>query len=219
MNAAGIIGKIVNLSNACSRGEGWSGPCRIVANVIFATMSGAAVAAVAGLGTILIPSMEQSGYDKSYACALTASASVIGPTIPPSIPMVVCASTAGISVAAMFAGGIFPGLLLGGLMMAVNGIISARRGYQLQGQSYTGTKVEVIKDGLIALGMPAIIILGILGGVFTATEAAVSQAYAVIIGKFVFKPLMPGPLAVFRTLEQDRVSLLLVSMGGTWVGV
>ncbi len=223
MNAAGITSKIVNLSNALvGRMKGGLGHVNIVANVIFATMSGAAVAAVAGLGTILIPSMEQSGYDKSYACALTASASVIGPTIPPSIPMVVCASTAGISVAAMFAGGIFPGLLLGGLMMILNGIISARRGYQLEGQSYTGTKAEVVKDGLIALGMPAIIILGILGGVFTATEAAaVAVAYAVIIGKFVFKTLDAKVLwQVFKNaVSKTGVSLLLVSMGGilSWV--
>jgi tripartite ATP-independent transporter DctM subunit len=223
MNAAGITSKIVNLSNALvGRMKGGLGHVNIVANVIFATMSGAAVAAVAGLGTILIPSMEQSGYDKSYACALTASASVIGPTIPPSIPMVVCASTAGISVAAMFAGGIFPGLLLGGLMMILNGIISARRGYQLEGQSYTGTKAEVVKDGLIALGMPAIIILGILGGIFTATEAAaVAVAYAVIIGKFVFKTLDAKVLwQVFKNaVSKTGVSLLLVSMGGilSWV--
>lgn len=223
MNAAGITSKIVNLSNALvGRMKGGLGHVNIVANVIFATMSGAAVAAVAGLGTILIPSMEQSGYDKSYACALTASASVIGPTIPPSIPMVVCASTAGISVAAMFAGGIFPGLLLGGLMMILNGIISARRGYQLDGQAYKGTKAEVVKDGLIALGMPAIIILGILGGIFTATEAAaVAVAYAVIIGKFVFKTLDAKILwQVFKNaVSKTGVSLLLVSMGGilSWV--
>ncbi len=223
MNAAGITSKIVNLSNALvGRMKGGLGHVNIVANVIFATMSGAAVAAVAGLGTILIPSMEQSGYDKSYACALTASASVIGPTIPPSIPMVVCASTAGISVAAMFAGGIFPGLLLGGLMMILNGIISARRGYQLDGQAYKGTKAEVVKDGLIALGMPAIIILGILGGIFTATEAAaVAVAYAVIIGRFVFKTLDAKVLwQVFKNaVSKTGVSLLLVSMGGilSWV--
>lgn len=223
MNAAGITKKIVNLSNALvGRMKGGLGHVNIVANVIFATMSGAAVAAVAGLGTILIPSMEQSGYDKSYACALTASASVIGPTIPPSIPMVVCASTAGISVAAMFAGGIFPGLLLGALMMIANGVISVRRGYQMERQAYTGSRSDVIKDGIIALGMPAIIILGILGGVFTATEAAaVAVAYAVIIGKFVFKTLDAKVLwQVFKSaVSKTGVSLLLVSMGGilSWV--
>ncbi len=223
MNASGITKKIVNLSNALvGRMKGGLGHVNIVANVIFATMSGAAVAAVAGLGTILIPSMEESGYDKSYACALTASASVIGPTIPPSIPMVVCASTAGISVAAMFAGGIFPGLLLAALMMALNGIISARRGYQLHGQTYTGSRGDVIKDGIIALGMPAIIFVGILGGVVTATEAAaVAVAYAVIIGRFVFKTLNVKVLwQVFKNaVSKTGVSLLLVSMGGiiSWV--
>jgi tripartite ATP-independent transporter DctM subunit len=223
MNASGITKKIVNLSNALvGRMKGGLGHVNIVANVIFATMSGAAVAAVAGLGTILIPSMEESGYDKSYACALTASASVIGPTIPPSIPMVVCASTAGISVAAMFAGGIFPGLLLAVLMMVLNGIISSRRGYQLHGQTYKGTIGDVIKDGIIALGMPAIIFVGILGGVFTATEAAaVAVAYAVIIGRFVFKTLNAKVLwQVFKNaVSKTGVSLLLVSMGGiiSWV--
>ena len=223
MNASGITKKIVNLSNALvGRMKGGLGHVNIVANVIFATMSGAAVAAVAGLGTILIPSMEESGNDKSYACALTASASVIGPTIPPSIPMVVCASTAGISVAAMFAGGIFPGLLLAVLMMVLNGIISSRRGYQLHGQTYKGTIGDVIKDGIIALGMPAIIFVGILGGVFTATEAAaVAVAYAVIIGRFVFKTLNAKVLwQVFKNaVSKTGVSLLLVSMGGiiSWV--
>lgn len=107
-------------------------------------------------------------------------------------------------------------------MMIVNGIISVRRGYQLEGQSYKGTMGEIIKDGLIALGMPAIIILGILGGIFTATEAAaVAVAYAVIIGKFVFKTLDAKVLwQVFRNaVSKTGVSLLLVSMGGilSWV--
>ncbi|HBK59202.1 MAG TPA: C4-dicarboxylate ABC transporter permease, partial [Firmicutes bacterium] len=141
---------------------------------------------------------------------------------PPSIPMVVCASTAGISVAAMFAGGIFPGLLLAVLMMVLNGIISSRRGYQLHGQTYKGTIGDVIKDGIIALGMPAIIFVGILGGVFTATEAAaVAVAYAVIIGRFVFKTLNAKVLwQVFKNaVSKTGVSLLLVSMGGiiSWV--
>ncbi len=122
----------------------------------------------------------------------------------------------------MFAGGIFPGLLLAVLMMVLNGIISSRRGYQLHGQTYKGTIGDVIKDGIIALGMPAIIFVGILGGVFTATEAAaVAVAYAVIIGRFVFKTLNAKVLwQVFKNaVSKTGVSLLLVSMGGiiSWV--
>jgi tripartite ATP-independent transporter DctM subunit len=175
------------------------------------------------MGTILIPAMTDSGYSKPYATAITAATSVVGPTIPPSIPMVVFGSAVGVSVAGLFASGILPGLLMTALMMVVNHMISARRGYQAYAGNFSWTRLkEAVREGILALVMPVIIIGGILGGIFTPTEAAaVAVGYALLVGGLAFKTLNPKVLwdVLKRTVYTTGVSLLLVSMGGvlSWV--
>lgn len=224
MNASRITDKIIGLANALvGRLKGGLAHVTIVASIIFAGISGAAVADVAALGTILIPAMTKSGYPKPYATAVTAASSIIGPTIPPSIPMIVYGAVTNVSIAGLFSTGILPGLLMGVLMMLVNYVICSRRGYQTAQQGIEILSIgRAIREGLIALGMPAVILGGILGGVFTPTEAAaVAVLYAITVGLFYFKTLTLAALWVIikRCVYTSGVALLLVSMGGilSWV--
>jgi len=225
MNAIGMTNRIVNLSNlVVGRFTGGLGHVNIVASIFFSGISGAAVADVAALGSILIPTMTKSGYSKSYATAVTAGSSIIGPTIPPSIPMIVYGSVINISIATLFSSGLVPGILMGFFMMIVNYLISKHRGYQIKtSNNYSLSEIKnIFIEGLWALGMPFIILGGIFGGIFTATEAsAIAVGYSLIVGVFIFKTLNISILkkVLQRTVYVTGVSLLLVSMGGIigWV--
>jgi tripartite ATP-independent transporter DctM subunit len=224
MNVLGISERIVKMANALvGHLKGGLGHVNVLDSVMFAGISGSAVADVAGLGTIIVPAMTRSGYSRPYAAALTAATSVAGPTIPPSIPMVVYGSIVGASVAALFAAGILPGLLMAAFMMIANHIISSRRGYQAHGGSFSWARFrDALRDGLLAMIMPLIIVGGILGGVFTPTEAAaVAVGYALLVGGLVFRTLNFKVLAkaLRKTVYTTGVSLLLVAMGGilSWV--
>ena len=224
MNVLGISERIVKMANALvGHLKGGLGHVNVLDSVMFAGISGSAVADVAGLGTIIVPAMTRSGYSRPYAAALTAATSVAGPTIPPSIPMVVYGSIVGASVAALFAAGILPGLLMAASMMIANHIISSRRGYQAHGGGFSWARFrDALRDGLLAMIMPLIIVGGILGGVFTPTEAAaVAVGYALLVGGLVFRTLNFKVLAkaLRKTVYTTGVSLLLVAMGGilSWV--
>lgn len=224
MNLAGITDKIVALANAMvGHFRGGLAHVTIVASILFAGISGAAVADVAALGAILIPAMTKSGYSKPYATAVTASASIIGPTIPPSIPMIIYGAVTNVSIAGLFAAGVIPGLMMGVLMMVANYVISRRRGYQASSERLPVREVaKTVKDGLLALGMPLVILGGILGGIFTPTEAAaVAVLYALLVGGLVFGTLTVANVwaTIKRCVYTSGVALLLVSMGGilSWI--
>jgi C4-dicarboxylate transporter DctM subunit len=159
---------------------------------IFAAISGSGPATVAALGLIVIPEMVKAGYDRSYSCALQAAAGGIGVIIPPSIPMVVYAALASVSVAGMFAGGIIPGILIGLFLMTLNYFISKKRGY---GENQVIERSPAIiwksfREAFWALLMPVIILGGIYSGVFTPTEAAgVAVIYGFIVGFFIYREL------------------------------
>jgi len=224
MNAIGMTNRIVNLSNLLvGRFSGGLGHVNILASIFFSGISGSAVADVAALGSILIPTMTKSGYSKPYATALTAASSIIGPTIPPSIPIIIYASVISTSIAALFSAALLPGLLMGFFMMITNYTISKRRHYQIETISISPSEAKnIFIEGLWALGMPFIILGGILGGIFTPTEAAaIAVGYSFIVGVFIFKTLNISILkkVLQKTVSISGVSLLLVSMGGIigWV--
>jgi C4-dicarboxylate transporter DctM subunit len=139
---------------------------------------------------MIIPAMEADGYDKDFAVAVNASAATMGPTIPPSIMMVIYGGIANVSVAALFLGGIIPGLLTGGGLMALCYVIAVRRNYPKRRRATLGELWTALRQATLALMMPIIVLGGILFGVFTATEAGVvAVAYAVVIGCFVYKTI------------------------------
>jgi C4-dicarboxylate transporter DctM subunit len=191
MNACGITQRIVDFSS-CLVGHirGGLAHVTIVAEMFFSGISGSATADVSAIGSMIIPAMEADGYDKDFAVAVNASAATMGPTIPPSIMMVIYGGIANVSVAALFLGGIIPGLLTGGGLMALCYVIAVRRNYPKRRRATLGELWTALRQATLALMMPIIVLGGILFGVFTATEAGVvAVAYAVVIGCFVYKTI------------------------------
>jgi len=164
----------------------------VIASMIFAGITGAAVAEASALGSVLIPMMEDAGYDKEFAASVVASASVIGPIIPPSIIMVIYALVAAnVSIAAMFVAGFLPGVLMGLLLMALISYYATRRNYPKRAtRAALREMLAALRKAILPVMMPVIIMGGILSGLFTATEAsAVSVVYALVVGMFVLRTL------------------------------
>ncbi len=192
MNRIEITHKLVRLANALvGHIRGGLAHVNILVSIFFAGLTGAAVSDTAALGTMLIPSMEREGYDRGFAAAVTAASSIIGPIIPPSIIMVIYGSLMRVSIAGLFAAGIVPGVLVGLILMVFAGVISKKRNYPIGEKRASIKEVgQSAKGAIIPILMPLIILGGILGGVFTPTEAAaVAVFYALIVGFFIYRNL------------------------------
>jgi C4-dicarboxylate transporter DctM subunit len=192
MNSGGITKRIVEFSSALvGHIIGGLAHITILASMIFAGMSGSCTAAGASVGAMMIPALKRDGYSPEFGVAVTAAAAVMGPVIPPSIIMVIYASCTGSSVGRLFLGGVVPGIIMGIMLMIVAYIISRKRGYKPRYEKWVGPRELIVSfwHSLPALLLPAIIIGGILAGVFTATEAGVvGVVYAAIVG-FYFKEI------------------------------
>ncbi|KML25412.1 TRAP transporter large permease [Rossellomorea marisflavi] len=160
-------------------------------SMFFAGISGSGAADTAAVGKMMIPMMEEKGYDKGFAAATVASAGTIAVVIPPSIPMIVYGVTAGVSIGDLFTAGIIPGILIGISIMTLNYWLTRKNSYSTQaGKFEMRTFRRTFIEGFLALILPLIIIFGIRGGIFTPTEAgAVAAAYAFVINKFVYKDM------------------------------
>lgn len=161
----------------------------ILVSTIFGSISGAALSDIAGLGAVELQAMEEDGYDKGFSCAVTAASSIQSPLIPPSNVAILYAGTMALSVGAVLYAGLIPGLLLAFGEMAYVKLNSKK--FPMHEKEYTKEeKKDIRKRGLIAMGMPLIILIGITAGIVTPTEAAaVAVLYALIVGIFVFHNL------------------------------
>ncbi len=179
----------------------------VLASMLFGGITGAAVADVAALGRIEMDIMTKGGYDKEFACSLTAATAIIGPIIPPSIPMIIYAYVEEeTSLAGLFLAGIVPGVLMGFLIMVYNYFLAIKRNYPRKTVRYGIKQVFlIIKDSLLILFMPIIILGGIFSGIFTPTEAA---GVAVVYGLIVC-------LLITRTLKIGELPKLLINTGIT----
>lgn len=193
MEKSGLTHRLVNFANSLI---GWLkyGMCyvTIVAGIFLGGISGSAPADTAALGSVLIPSMEKQGYPRKYTAALMASAGSIGIIIPPSIPMVLLAGICSISLNKMFMGGIIPGVLCGLFLMIAARSICSKYGYgKTDFTPFTFKNVwQSLKESVLALVAPAIIIGGILSGIFTATESGVVVVfYTLFLGIFIYKSI------------------------------
>jgi len=173
------------------RFRGGLGHVNVVSNVIFAGMSGSAIADAVGIGRIIIGMMTKGGkYPIAYAGAITASAAIIGPIIPPSIPMVLYALVSDASIGYLFLGGVVPGLLLGVSFMVTNTIIARRRNFPVEPPVPLRDVPKITLDALPALMLPVILLFGIYGGVTTPTEgAAAAAAYALLASVLIYRSL------------------------------
>ena len=192
MNRTGVSARLITFSNlVIGRVRGGLAQVNVLASILFAGITGVALGDIAALGSVFVPAMKKQGYDTEFTAAVTAASSLCGPIIPPSTVIVLYAAVMGVSVGAMFTGAIIPGLLIGLSDMLIVKILSEKRQYPKVVVKVTPRAfVLSLKDAILALIMPVIIIGGILGGVFTPTEAAaVAVFYALVIGLFIFRTL------------------------------
>lgn len=215
MNHGGITARIVGLSQTIiGHLRGGLAQVNILSSILFAGLSGSAVADTSALGSMLIPAMEKNGYSKKFSAAITAASSIIGPIIPPSGIMIMYAFIMNVSVGGLFAAGILPGLMVGLGLMFVTSYIAKKRNYPVAAKKASLKEVGgSLKSGFLPLLTPLIMLGGIITGIFTPTEAAaVAAGYALFISIFVLKTLKFSQLSIlFRnTAISSGVILLLV---------
>ncbi len=216
MNKGGITERLVEFAQSMmGHLRGGLAHVNILSSMLFAGLSGSAVADTSALGSMLIPAMEKQGYTRRFAAAITAASSVIGPIIPPSGIMIIYAYVMGESVAALFLAGIVPGVLVGvGLMMMV-GFMANRYQFPVATERATWSeKGQAFSRAFFPLMTPVIILGGILLGVFTPTEAAaIAVFYALIIGIYVLKTLRWRELPAILSKAAITSSVVLLLVG------
>ncbi|MBR4082174.1 MAG: TRAP transporter large permease [Clostridia bacterium] len=213
MGSGGISEKLIDLANSL---VGWMtggmAMVNIVASYFFGGISGSAAADTASLGSILIPMMEDQGYDRDFSTAVTITSSCEGLLVPPSHNMVIYATTAGsLSVGALFLAGYIPGALLAASLMVGSYIISKKRNYPKGEKFNLGKFIKQLGTSIWALAAIIIVVVGVVGGVFTATEsAAIAVIYSLIVSVFIYKGL--NWKGVWRVLGDcvDTLSIVLI---------
>lgn len=201
MNTSGVTDRIYDFANAfVGHLRGGLGHVNVVGSIIFSGMSGSAVADAGGLGALEIRAMTKEGYPRDFSAALTCASCVVGPIIPPSIPLVLYAVIANASVGRLFLGGILPGLVIGLCLMAYVWWVAGRRNFPRGARMSWAGRGRATARAILPLLTPGIIMGGMFAGIFTATEAAaVAALYALLLGTVVYRELgWTDLLRVFR---------------------
>lgn len=221
MNRGGIAKRLVEFADALvGHITGGLGHVNILASMFFGGISGSAIADTAAIGGLLIPSMRKQNFPSSYSGAITAASAVIGIIIPPSIPFILYGIITNTSIARLFLGGIVPGILVGLSLMLTTYFTTRRHGYGRlnngKSNKFTPGRVwKTFKRAWLALTIPGIVVGGILGGIFTATEAGVVAAFsALFLGLFVYREisLRDLPAIFYNTARITAVVLFLCGM-------
>jgi tripartite ATP-independent transporter DctM subunit len=222
MNASGLADQIIAFSRALvGHLAGGLANVSIVASMLFGGVSGSAIADSSALGSILIPAMVKEGYHARFAAAVNATSSTMGIIIPPSIPMILAGVATSLSIRELFFGGLVPGLLVGVGLLIVTTIISRRRGYSRFART---PLLDMLRHTLLAIPafmMVAIILGGILGGIFTATEASVVAVFYALLVGFLYRRLTFANLykALVDTITSSAVVMVVIATAGviTWL--
>lgn len=225
MNAGGITDRIIKFANNCfGHIRGGLGLANVGSSMGFAGISGTALADTASIGAVMIPAMKKEGYGAGFSAAVTASSSTVGPIIPPSLPMIIVGTLASVSIGDLFLAGAVPGILLGLGLMIPTYLISVKRKYP-KGERKSVKEIGKSFIGAFwALFMTVIILVGILGGIFTPTEASViAVLYALVIGIFVYKelPIRNIPSIMLDSMTSTASIMLLVGFANLfgWIMV
>ncbi len=191
MNSAGITDKLVALARTMvGHLPGGLGHVNVVVSMLFAGISGSSTADAAGVGGVLIPAMKKQGYDAPFTVALTACASVMGVIIPPSILMIVWGGVISVSIGGLFLAGVVPGVMIGLSLMVAVLVYAKARNYPVYARASWKQFVRALGSSLLPLMTPVIIVGGIIGGLFTPTEASVvAVLYALLLGVFAYRAL------------------------------
>jgi len=192
MNKIKVTEQLIRLSNSLvGHIRGGLANINIVVSMLFSGLNGSAVADAVSVGSVLIPAMEDEGYESGFSGAVTAASSTIGAIIPPSVGMIIYGATLGVSIGGLFAAGIIPGILIGLSLIAVATVSSIIKKYPVHSEGFSLIKLLVcLKESFLAMFLPVIILGGIVFGVFTATEAAaIAVIYALLLGFVVYRNL------------------------------
>lgn len=215
MNAGGITDRIFgSVRRIIGHLPGGLAHANVAASMIFAGMSGSAVADAGGLGTVEIKAMNDQGYKTDFSAALTAASSVIGPIIPPSIPFILYGAIAEVSVGRLFVAGFVPGLLLALSLFTMIVVMDRRHHFPRDARASTREILLSLREAFLALLTPIIILGGILGGIFTPTEAgAIAVVYAFVISFFVYRTVTVRdlPRILVDTMVTTAIGLFIIS--------
>ena len=214
MNAAGITERLVALARAwVGHLPGGLGHVNLMVSMLFAGISGSSTADAAGIGSLMIPAMKKQGYDASFSVAITACSSVMGVIIPPSIMMVVWGGLMSVSIGGLFMAGVVPGVLIALLMMGTVGVYARRRSYPVYERATFQERVSALGNASLALVTPAIIVGGIVGGLFTPTEASViAVLYSAVLGGVIYGSVKPSqfPKVLYESARLAAISLFCI---------
>jgi TRAP-type transport system large permease protein len=225
MNRSGITSRLIEFAESLvGYLRGGLAHSNMVASMLFAGMTGAAVSDAAAFGNTLVPAMVKKGYSRPFSCAVTAAGSIIGPTIPPSNLMVIYGSLMGVSIAGLFAAGILPGILIGLICMAVIAALGRRLGLPKSDKGPSLRRImAAFRSSILAILMPVIILGGILSGVVTPTEAAaIAVFYALVVGGLIYRALSFNDISemLVRTAQITGIVFLIIasaSILGWWM--
>jgi len=217
MNSAGISRYIYQFADtAVGRMPGGLAQVNIFGSLIFAGMSGSALADIGGLGRIEIDAMKKKGFSPAFAAAVTSSSAIVGPIFPPSIPLIIYGTVTGVSVIQLLLGGILPGLVCVAMLMLMTGWLAVRRRYPRAARWPTSKELwRDFKPAFPAIAAPVILIVGMLLGYFTPTEiASVTVLYAILISSLFYRELAVKGLldAAFETIRASAGILLIVAV-------
>ena len=218
MNTGGITERLVKFAmSMVGHVRGGLAHTVVVTNMIMAGMSGSSVADCAGTGMVLIPAMKKEGYTPDVAAGVVASAATIGPIIPPSVPFVLYGCMSGTSITALFVGGFIPGVMMGLALMVLLYRMAKKQNMPAHKRATFAEFMASFWSAFLALGMPVIIMGGIIFGFFTPTEAAaVAAVYAALIGIFIYHEL--GPLSTLKVVKDSvyrAASVLFIFVNAT----
>lgn len=216
MNSSGITTRIFHFADVLTgRLHGGLAQVNIFASLVFSGMSGAALADVGGLGQIEIKAMKEKGFSVPYAAAVTVASATVGPIFPPSIPLVIYGSVAGVSIVNLLVGGIGPALVAVAAMMLLTAFLAIRRNYPRAARWPTRQELfGALLPALPALMTPVLLVAGMLTGIFTPTEAsALTVGYVLLISHFVYRDLTwkSLPFALYETIKSTCCVLIIVA--------
>lgn len=212
MNTSGITRRILDLAGTVvGHIRGGLSHVNVLTSMLFAGISGSATADASGIGAVLIPGMTDEGYEEDWAVGITAASSAIGPIIPPSILMVIYGFMTQLSIGRLFLAGIVPGILIGVFLIAAGYVLAVRRGHSPRPRATMAAFSKAVLRGWAPLLTPVIIIVGVVGGVFTATEAGViAVAYAIVLGLFFRELTLKGIVDALVSAGKNTASVLFI---------
>ena len=224
MNAGGITSRLIDLSLVfVGRLRGGLGLVNVLASMIFGGISGSSVSDTASIGAVLVPEMQKKGYTTQFASGITVASSTMGMIIPPSVPMVIYAFVAEESVGKLFLGGVFPGIIIGLLMLSITFGISMWRNYPMEEVKLTkGEVFDRIQRAVLALIMPIFVVGSVVTGMATATESAgIGALYALFVGYFIFRgfKLKTIPTLLKTSIATSAQVMIIIALSKLYVWI